>query len=134
MPVQKNWAIQNQPRVAWTGSVSRPIDVRRHVGFAFSFEVIAALAADTIFEVQSAPPSAGDRCVPGTFVAIPEIPSCVGEEVLAATSRVTLPAGTPIGTVCTGTIKCRPDAFVRVVAVSGDNADVLVAAVLSGPR
>lgn len=134
MPVQKNWAIQNQPRVAWTGAAARPIDIRKHVGFAFAFEVIAALAADTIFEIQAAPASTGDRCVPGTFEAVPEIASCVGEDVLASVSRVTIPAGTPIGTICTGTIPCRPNAFVRITGVSGDTADVLVAAVLSGPK
>lgn len=134
MPVQKNWAIQNQPRVAWNGTTSRPIDIRKHVGFAFAFEVIAPLAADTIFELQAAPASAVDRCVPGAFAAIPEIASCAGEDALGSVSRVTIPAGTAVGSVCTGTIPCRPNAFVRIVAVSGDTADVLVAAVLSGPK
>ena len=133
MPVQKNWAIQNQPRVAWTGTAARPIDIRKFVGFAFAFEVIAPLAVDTVFEIQAAPASDVDRCVPGAFEAVPEIASCA-DGAVADVSRVTIPAGTAVGSVCTGTIPCRPNAFVRLAAVSGDTADVIAAVVLSGPK
>lgn len=133
MPVQKNWAIQNQPRVAWDGEASFPLDIRKHVGFAFSFEIATALTQDTVFEIQAAPPSVADNCVPGAFVAVPEIANCEGAEG-AANSRITLLAGTPARTICSGTIPCRPDAFVQIVAVSGQTAQVRVAAVLSGPK
>jgi hypothetical protein len=47
---------------------------------------------------------------------------------------VTIPAGTPVGTVCTFTIPCRPDRFVSIAGVSGDTADVAIQMVLSGPQ
>jgi hypothetical protein len=133
MPVQKNWAIQNQPRVAWTGAANRPIDIRKFVGFAFAFEVTTDLTADAVFAIESAPPSLADHCVPGAFTSVPEIANCTGEAV-GTVSQVTIPNGTKAGTVCTGTIPCRPNAFVRLVAVSGPTNNVLAAAVLSGPK
>lgn len=133
MPVQKNWAIQNSPRIVWDGVASRPLDIRKHVGFAFAFEVTTTLTADAVFTIQSAPPSDADVCVPGAWEAVPEVATCEGEAV-GASSTVTIPAGTTAGTVCSGTIPCRPNAFVRLISASGPTDDVLVAAVLSGPR
>lgn len=133
MPVMRNYAIQDSPRIVWDGAVSRPIDVRKYVGFAFSFEVTTTLAADAIFEFQAAPASDADRCLPGAFTAIPEIASCA-DEAVGTTSRVTIPAGTTVGTVCSGTIKCRSGMFIRAISVSGPTDDVLIAAVLHGPK
>lgn len=133
MPVQSNFAIQYQPRVVWDGTTSRPIDIRKHVGFAFAFEVTTTLAADAVFEIQAAMPSEADRCVPGAWESIPEIPTCQ-DEAVAAVSRVTIPSGTTAGSVCTGTIPCRNGAFIRVISVSGPTDDVLVAAVLALPK
>lgn len=133
MPVQRNFAIQNQPRVAWTGAANRNIDIRKHVGFAFAFEVTTTLAADAVFNIEAAPASEADPCVPGTFAAIPEIATCVGAET-AAQSTVTIPSGTVAGTVCTGTIPCRSGAFIRLVSASGPTNNVLGAVVLHGPK
>lgn len=133
-----NYAIQNQGRLAYSGilaaAVSPDIDIRKHNGFAFSFEVVAAIAADAVFEIQAAPADEADPCVPGDYAAIPEVVICEAPAVPAAASTVTIPAGTAVGTVCTGTIPCRPGAFVTVIPVSGTVASVRVVATLHGPR
>ena len=38
-----NTSIQNEGIVAWTGSAARPVDIRHHIYFSFSFEVVADL-------------------------------------------------------------------------------------------
>lgn len=128
-----NPGIQNVATVAWDGLVSRPYDIRKFVRFGWSAEVIAALGADTVFKVQAAPPSDADPCVPGAWAEVPEVPVCERPANPAPTSTITLPSGTPIGTVCAFTIPCRPNAFVRLVAVSGETADVRVAMIRQGP-
>lgn len=130
--MNRNYAIQNQPRVVWDGTTARSIDIRKHVGFAFSFEVTTTLAADAVFNVQAAPPSDANTCNPGTFAAVPEVANCEGGAV-GSQATVTIPSGTEAGTICTATIPCRPDAFVRLASASGPTNNVLVAAVLSGP-
>jgi hypothetical protein len=133
-----NVASQHAGVLAFTGinaaAVSAPVDIRRHVHFAFTFQVIAALAADTIFNVQAAPPSDADPCLPGTFVDVPEVLTCTGIGTPLAHSHILIPAGTPIGSICTAALPCRPDAFIQVVPVSGDTADIRVVVTLSGPR
>ena len=128
-----NVASQHQGVLAWTGAAARPIDIRHHVHFAFTFETTADLAADAIFTVQAAPPSAGDPCVPGTFVNVPEVLICAAPEVVAdAVTGFTIPTGTKKGTICTATLPCRPDAFIRLQSAGA--AAVLAVATLSGPR
>lgn len=133
MPVQRNYAIQNQPRVAWNGTASRPIDIRKHIGFAFSFEATADLAADAVFNIEYAMPDEADPCIPGAWAPVPEMATCDSVAEPGPQASVTLPAGTAAGTVCTGTIHCRSGAFIRLVSGGGQVADVLVAAVLHGP-
>jgi hypothetical protein len=128
-----NTATQHEGIVAWTGSASRPIDIRHHVNFSFTFEVVADLNQDTVFEIQSAPPDATDPCIAGAFEAVPTIPRC-DEPLSAAESLITLPAGTPANNVCKATIPCRPDAYVQVLGKSGDTSAVFVVATLSGPK
>jgi|SRR5262245_10324084 len=134
-----NGSTQNQGIVAWTGGatpVATAIDIRHHIGFSFTFKAIADLAADTIFEVQAAPPSAGDPCVAGTPYDVPEVLVCESGfgAAPAAKSQVLLPNGTKMGSICTATLPCRPDAFVLLKAGSGDTAKVQAVAVLTGPR
>ena len=52
----------------------------------------------------------------------------------APKSEVHIPAGTKKGTICTGTLPCKPDAFIKVNAVSGDTGFFHVVVVLGGPR
>ena len=128
-----NVGIQNVGTVAWDGLASRPYDIRKFVRFGFSFEVVTTLTQDTVFEVEAAPASDADNCVPGAWHDVPEVSICDRPAVPAAQSRITLPAGTVAGTVCAGTIPCRPDAFVRVVPTSGDTANVRIVLIRQGP-
>lgn len=133
MPVQSNIAIQYVPTVAWDGTTAFGQDIRKFTRFAWAFEVTADLAADAVFNVQAAPPSDTDDCVAGTYVAVPEVATCDSTAEAGPQATITIPSGTPAGTVCTGTIPCRPDAFVRLNHVSG-GADVKVAMVRGGPK
>jgi len=128
-----NTATQHEAILVWTGSAARPLDIRHHVNFSFTFEVVNDIATDTVFEVQSAPPDVADPCIPGPFVPVPTVPRC-DEPTSVAESRITLPAGTLKGNVCKATIPCRPDAYVQILGISGDTANAYVAATLSGPK
>jgi hypothetical protein len=132
-----NVATQNQGRVAWTGGatpVATAIDVRNHINFAFSFEVITDITTNAVFSIQAAPPSAGNPCLPGTFVPIPEISICGIPAVPGPAATLTIPAGTKAGSLCSATLPCKPAAFVKLVVTSGDTAKVSAVAILSGPR
>lgn len=131
--MNSNPGIQNTATIGWDGTASRPMDVRKYVRFGWSFEVIAALAADTIFKVQAAPPSEADNCVPGAFTDVEAVPVCMAPIAAGTLATFTLPAGTAVGTVCSGTIPCTPNAFVQIVPVSGDTADVRVVNLRQGP-
>lgn len=127
-----NVASQNQGVIAWTGTAARPIDIRRHNNFAFTFEATADLAADASFKVQAAPPSDADPCLPGTFVDVPETLTCAALGPPDPTTGFVIPAGTKKGALCTAALPCRPDAFVHLVGTGA--ASVLAVAVLGGPR
>jgi hypothetical protein len=133
-----NVAIQNSGVLAWTGinaaALSPAIDIRQHIQFAFTFKVLVDIAVAAVFEFQAAPPSSGDPCVPGAFVAVPEVPICSDPAVPDAFSRVTIPVGTKAGAMCTVALPCRPNAFVKVISVSGDTSAVQAVMTLSGPR
>jgi len=129
-----NGASQNQGIIAWSGTASAPIDIRKHVSYSFTFEVTADLAADAVFNVQSAPASDVDPCVPGTFVPVEEVLTCTagwGVQPLPQ-ATIVLPAGAKKGSICTAALPCKPDAFVQLVGVGA--ANVRAVAVLSGPK
>jgi hypothetical protein len=128
-----NVASQNQGVIAWTGTAGRPIDIRHHIYFAFTFEATADLAADATFKVQAAPPSDVDPCLPGTFYDVPETLTCVGwGTVPDPTTGFVIPAGTKAKSICSAALPCRPDAFVQLVGTGA--ANVLAVAILGGPR
>lgn len=137
-----NVASQNQGLVAFADPVgvgvpvSPAIDLRHHVNFGLTFEVLADLAADAVFKIQAAPASDADPCLPGDFVEVEEVMSCdwMTAGPPAATSTVTIPSGTKKGAICTGTLPCKPNAFIKVVPVSGPQESISVVAVLGGPR
>jgi hypothetical protein len=129
-----NVGIQNVATVAWDGTTHRGADIRGFVRFGWTFEVIAALGADTIFKVQSAPPSAGDDCVAGAYTDVEAISICDHIAEPGELAQITIPAGTPIGTICAATIPCRPNAFVKLASVSGENADVRAVLIRQGPK
>jgi hypothetical protein len=127
-----NVASQNNGLLAWDGTAARPIDIRQHNNFAFTFETTTNLAADASFKVQAAPPSDTDPCVPGTFVDVPETLTCMDFGPPNPTTGFVIPSGTKKGSICTATLPCRPDAFIQLVATGG--ATVLAVAILGGPR
>lgn len=131
--MNSNVAAQNVPVLAWDGAVAYPRDIRKFVRFAWALEVTAAVAVNAVFNIQSAPPSAGNPCVPGAWIPVPEISICDIPAIPGPQASVTIPAGTPIGTICTGTIPCRPNAFVRLQGGGGTVASIRGAMVLSGP-
>ncbi|MEY9493741.1 hypothetical protein [Bradyrhizobium elkanii] len=135
-----NVASQNQGVLAWAGASASPlngaVDIRHHNHFAFTFHVMADIAVEAVFKIQAAPPSDADPCLPGAFHDVPEVLSCmstwgaVGDDE----SKIAIPVGTKAGSICTATLPCRPDAFVKVVVVSGDTGKVEAVVVLGGPR
>jgi hypothetical protein len=131
-----NFAMQHQGILAWDGAAPASIDIRRHVGWSFTFEVMNNLAADTVFNVESAPPSAADPCIADVFVPVEEILTCMSTwgAVPLPQATITLPAGAVAGSICTAALPCKPDAFVRINGASGDIASVRAVAILSGPK
>lgn len=131
--MQADAGIQNVSTVAWNGTTSYPVDIRKFLRTSWSFEVKTVPLVNVQFAFESAPPSTSDNCVPGAFTPVNKIGSCdndIGNAIVPET--FTIPAGTPVGTICTGALPCRPDAFVRVVAVTG-GASVFVVAIRQGP-
>lgn len=131
--MNSNPAISTVVARAFQGSTSYPKEVRRFKDYGFSFEVIAAITTDAVFKFQKAPPNASNACNPGTFEDIDAIPTCVGEVLTPGeNAEVIIPAGTPVGTLCSVALPCRA-AFVQPVAVSGTTASVQINHVLQGP-
>jgi hypothetical protein len=135
-----NIAAQHQGVIAWSGlaaPVNPEIDIRHHNGFSFTFTVDSDIAVEAVFEVRSMPPLSTDNCKGDVANAsdIPQVMMCaMPGEVAAPKSLIKFPVGTKEGTVCTATLPCRPDAFIRLFAVSGDTGRITSVAVLSGPR
>jgi hypothetical protein len=125
--------VQNVASMAFDGAASFPKDVTAFNNFGFSFEVTAAIAADAVFKFQSAPPSAADPCIPGAFTDVVAIARCVTPAV-GALETITIPAGTPVGSICAGSIPCKSGKFLQIVPVSGTTASVHVVMVRQGPQ
>ena len=137
--MQVNYAVQHSSKLAWDGAAAAPIDIRNHVGFTFSFEVMQDLGNDTIFNVMSAPPSDVDPCVPGPWEPVPEVLTCVAgfsspPPVAMPQATIVLPTGTPKGSICSATLPCRPNAFLSLGAGGGDTGSVRVTAGLHLPK
>lgn len=132
--MNSNPGIQNVGTVAWDGTASFSADVSKFVRFGWVFQVVGALANNVIFNIQSAPPSEADPCVPGAFIPVPEVSICDQPAVPAAQATIVIPAGTAVGTICSGTIPCKPNAFVRIVpTVPADAANIRVVLIRQGP-
>lgn len=130
-----NYAIQNAGKVAWNGAANAAIDTRRHTDVSFSFDVTADIDEDTLFTIEQAPASASDPCAPGTFVPIPEVLTCVADwgTVPDTKTTIVIPAGAKAGQSCAVAPPCKPGPFVRLVAGTGDKANVTAVAILHGP-
>jgi hypothetical protein len=134
-----NTASQNNGILAWraiTASNLQPaIDIRRHVNYSFTFEVIDDITVDAVFEFGAAPPSDADPCLPGVWFPIMEVFTCSASwGLVPARAQVIIPAGVKQGAICTAAPSCRPAAFVNVQPKSGDVGMIQVVAILSGPR
>jgi hypothetical protein len=113
------------------------VDIRHHVRFGYTFHVDNDIVAEAVFEVRSMPPLPSDNCVGDIANAsdIPVLVNCsMNGEVAAPKSLISFPVGTPKGTICVAGLTCRPDAFVRLFAVSGDTGKITAVMTLSGPR
>jgi hypothetical protein len=132
-----NTASQNAGVVAWDGLAVHPVHIRNYNNFSFSFLATADIVADAVFEMQAAPASPADPCLPGTFVDVPEVQTCVAAfhpVTPAAKTTITIPAGTKKGAQCSAAPPCRSGAFLQLKVGSGDTAKVLATAILSGPH
>lgn len=132
-----NVASQNNGVVAHAAAIvaEAPVDIRHHVNFGFTFQVVADIAVAAVFEIEAAPPDAVDTCIPGPWHDVAEVLSCDWRTTAPLSiSQVTVPVGTKAGSICTGTLPCKPDAFIRVRPVSGDTGKVNVVVVLGGPK
>jgi hypothetical protein len=131
-----NAASQHQAVMLWNGAAGVPADLRHHVGFSFSINILADVGVDTTIKFQSAPPSDADPCLPGTFVPVKEVLTCrsLWGAQPTADAGILIPAGTKAKSVCSGALPCKPDAFIKAVAGVGEVADVQVIAILSGPK
>ena len=131
--MNSNIGVQTVATLAFATATAYSADLRRHVKFGWSFEVISTLGDDTVFSFEAAPPSDADPCVPGAWEPVEEVPTCHGVLTAGENATVTIPAGTVAGSICAGTLPCKPNAFVRLVAESGDTADVRVVLMRQGP-
>lgn len=124
--------IQNVPLIVFAAGVSTPRRISRHVRYGFTFEVTADIAVDAVFKFQAAPADAAKPNAPGAFVDVAEVAICSAVAV-GSVAKATIPAGTKAGTIFHGTLPCRPNAFVKLVAESGDTTNVIGTICLSGP-
>jgi hypothetical protein len=132
-----NYASQHQGLMAWAGATPEDIDLRNHVNFSFTFEVVNAdLVADAVFNVLAAPASDADPCVPGAYVPVAEVFTCAAPwgAVPAPQATVVIPGGSKVGSICTGTLPCKPDAFLKFASASGPTINVRIVAILSLPK
>jgi hypothetical protein len=131
-----NVASQHNGLVMWAGTTARPIDLRHHVNFSMTIQVNAPIGADTKFQFEWAPPSDADPCLPGAWFPVEEVLTCSARwgEVSEDRAEITIPANTPVGSICTAALPCKPGAFIRVAPTGGDVGDVSIIAVLSGPK
>lgn len=118
--------------LAWDGISSYARDVSTYEKFAWTLETTGIITVPAVFTVQAAPPSALDPCVPGAFSDVNEVVLCDGGDP-SLPSRITIPAG-PAGRVCQASIPCKPNVFVRLVATSGDTANVRAVLVQTAPN
>lgn len=131
--MNSNPAIQNVATVTWDGTTSKLYDISKFVRFGVSFEVVTTLTSDAVLKFVSAPPSAGDPCVPGTPEDVEAIAICTDAYPAGTLAQITIPSGTVAGTVCSATIPCYPDKFVGIASVSGNTANVRAILVRQGP-
>ncbi len=132
-----NVGLQHPAVLVWTGAVAIPRQIDRYNYFGFTFEVTGAIAADAVFKFVYHDADEVDPCLPGPANDVNVVPLCQSPAFSnpdPEVAQITIPAGTPIGQLCVGTIPCRPGKFVSLAAVSGTTANVRAVMTLSGPQ
>jgi hypothetical protein len=131
-----NYGLQHAAKTAFlaAAAASPPVDIRGYISFSFTLNILNDIATDTVFNIQAAPASDADPCVPGAFEDIPEVVICDYPAVPGPQSTFMIPAGTKAGSRCNAFMPCRPGAFIIVVPLSGDGFAVEVVVGLHGPK
>ncbi len=134
--MQVNPGPTSSSRLAWDGTTARVIDVHNHVAYGFAFEVTTAIATDAVFNLQFHEGTAADPCVPDVAQNVPGIMLCgdAATSTPATPATITIPANTPVGSICHAAPHCRNGRFISLASASGDTANVLVTATLHGPK
>lgn len=109
-----------------------PIRILPWRQFAITYRVVAPITVPAVFQFEAAPPSEADPCQPGEFSVVNEVPLCDSGDP-DNPARFTIPADTPVGTICNVDIYCKPNAFLRVTPVSGTTASVLITYLVLDP-
>lgn len=128
-----NPGIQNKGLLTWNGSASFPKKIKDWNDFGFVFETVGALNADAVFVVQFHDEDEADACTPETGVDASESAVCQGPLFSPGPATFRIPAGTEVGTICSGTVPCREGRFISLRHVSG-GANVRAVLMLQGPR
>lgn len=116
----------------WDGVASTVRDLIISQGFHVDFEIAGAIATPAVFEFQEMPGLASNSCAPDVALAAPVLEGVMCDPSAAATAaRITIPAGTTVGSVCSARPTCFTKRFVRVVAISGDTANIRAVGVFS---
>lgn len=131
--------VDTDATVVWDGAESTPVDIRNHLYFSFDFIATAALAEgeSAAFQIQCAPPSEDDFCVPGEFEDIPEVVICGLPAEPAEFSTLVLNGPIEVGQRCKGTIPCACNGFLQVIPAEdepGAVASFQVIALTKGPK
>jgi hypothetical protein len=131
--MNNNPGVQTKGLIGWDGAATYPKRIVDFNNFGFVFETVGALAADAVFVVQFHDADAADDCDPEAGVDAPAVAVCQSPAFAPGPATITIPAGTPIGTICSATVPCRLGKFVSLRHVSG-GANVRAVTLLQGPR
>ena len=128
-----NPGVQTKGLISWDGAVSYPKRIADFIDFGFVMETVGVLAADAIFVVQFHDADEADDCTPEAGVDAPAVAVCQGPAFAPGPAEVRIPAGTPVGTICSFTVPCRLGKFISLRHVSG-GANVRAVTMLQGPK
>lgn len=120
-----NVGAENPSAVAWDGTTATERKIDGFMSYSIVVEVTDVIAVDAVFNLQMAKPSAANPCIAGTFEDVPQPVVCGEVPADEARTLITIPAGTPVGSLCSFTPHCSPASFVKLASVSGDTDKTL---------
>jgi hypothetical protein len=120
--------------IAWDGETSFPVKVDGFNQFGFTFKAIAALTADTTFNIFYHEPSEADPCVPGPAIRVPDVPFCDGVATPDGLAAVVIPGTIAVDSFCAGTVPCRNGHWISIApaVVNADAANVQITVTMKG--